>query len=129
MGESRAQVHDARARVRMEGPARERASEGCGEREAERVGPRARARERERESYVFVYFLRRALSDMAMVVLVGTCSISVKQRGVFYIWSICSSKPFLLVLCSYVSLFLRVSVMMGARFIYLYLIHCRWLSL
>ena len=126
LGESRAQEHNARARVRMGGPARERASESCSESEAELVGPRARARERERESYVFVYFLRRALSDMTMVVLGGKCSISVTQRGVFYLWSICSSKPFL---CSYVSLFLRVCVMMGARFIYLYLIHCRWLSL
>lgn len=129
MGESRAQEHDARARVRMGGPARERASKSCREREAERVGPRAGARGRERESSVFVYFMHRALSGQAMVVLVGTCSISVKQRGVFYIWYICSSKPLSLVLCSYVSLFLRVCVMMGARFIYLYLIHCRWLSL
>ena len=48
MGESRAQEHDARARVRMGGPARERASGSCGEREAERMGPRARARRRER---------------------------------------------------------------------------------
>lgn len=62
MGESRAQEHDARARVRMGGPARERASKSCREREAERVGPRAGARGRERESSVFVYFMHRALS-------------------------------------------------------------------
>jgi hypothetical protein len=62
VGESRAQEHDARARVRMGWPARERASKGCSEREAERVGPRARARGRERESSVFVYFMHRALS-------------------------------------------------------------------
>jgi hypothetical protein len=49
--------------------------------------------------------------DMAMVVLVGGCSISIKQRGVFCIWYICRRKPFSIVLCSYVSLFVRVCVM------------------
>jgi hypothetical protein len=98
------------------------------------MGPRARARGRKRggESESRMYLCISCTGrcqDMAMVVLVGRCSISVKQRGVFYIWYICSSKPFSLVLCSYVSLFVRVCVMMGARFIYLYLIHCRWLSL
>ena len=51
--------------------------------------------------------------DMAMVVFVGRCSISIKQRGVFCIWYICSRKPFSLVLCSCMSLFVRVCVMMG----------------
>ena len=57
----------------------------------------------------------RSCPDMAMVVLVGRCSISIKQSGVFCIWYICSSKPFSLVLCSCMSLFVRVCVMMGGE--------------
>jgi hypothetical protein len=55
-----------------------------------------------------------------MVVLVVTCSVSVQQRGVFYIWYICSSKHFSLLLCSYMALFVRVCVMMGVE-IYIFI--------
>ena len=41
---------------------------------------------------------------------VARCSISIKQRGVLYIYSLCSSKHLSLVLCRYMSLFLRVCV-------------------
>ena len=57
--------------------------------------------------------------DIAMVVLVGRCSISIKQRGVFCIWYICRRKPFSLVLCSYV-LYLSL-IMVGGVFVSIFL--------
>ena len=95
----------------------ERASESFSGSAAERAGPRARARERERVC-ICVFHVQGL--DITMVVLVVTCSVSVQQRGVFYIWYICSSQHFSLVLCSYMSLFLRVCVMMVVK-IYIFI--------
>ena len=56
-------------------------------------------------------------SFVLLCVGVDRCSISIKQRGVLYIYSICSSKHLSLVLCRYMSLFMRVCV----RSIWLYM--------
>ena len=80
------QAHVTRARVRISGPTR--AAVGV------RLRGRDRERGRERESESRMYLCISGAGsgpDMAMVVLVGRCSISLKQRGVFYIWYICSS--------------------------------------
>ena len=94
---------------------RARAREGACQRDSARVPARAsvgvllsgRGRERERERVCICVFHVQGL-DMTVGVLVDTCSISVQQRRVFYIWYICSSKHFSLALCSYMSLFVRV---------------------
>ena len=95
----------------------ERASESFSGSAAERAKPRARARER--EGVCICVFHVQGL-DMTVVVIVDTCSISVQQRGAFYIWYICSSKHFSLAVCSYMSLFVRVCVMMVVK-IYIFI--------
>ena len=53
---------------------------------------RERRRERESESRMYLCISGAgSVPDLAMVVLVGRCSILLKPRGVFYIWYICSS--------------------------------------
>ena len=76
------------------------------------VGVRLSGRGRERVC-ICVFHVQGL--DMTVVVLVDTCSISVQQRGVFYIWYICSSKHFSLVLFSYMSLCVRVCVVLGGE--------------
>ena len=49
-------------------------------------------------------------SYVLLCVGVDRCSISIQQRGVLYIYSICSSKHLSLVLCRYMSLFMRACV-------------------
>jgi hypothetical protein len=95
----------------------ERASGSFSGSEAARAGPRATGRERE-QVCIGVFHVQGL--DITMVVLVVTCSVSVQQRGVFYIWYICSSKHFSLLLCSYMALFVRVCVMMGIE-IYIFI--------
>ena len=84
-----------------------------------RLSGRSRERERASASESVCVFHVQGL-DMTVVVLVDTCSISVQQRGAFYIWYICSSKHFLLAVCSYMSLFVRVCVMMVVK-IYIFI--------
>ena len=107
---------------------RARTRDGACQRDSARVPARAsvgvrlsgRGRERERERVCICVFHVQGL-DMTVGVLVDTCSISVQQRRVFYIWYICSSKHFSLALCSYMSLFVRVCVMMVVKiFIFIF---------
>ena len=86
MAEGWEQAHVTRARMRMIGPMR--AAVGV------RLRGRDREQGRERESESRMYLCISGAGsgpDVAMVVLVGRCSILLKPRGVFYIWYICSS--------------------------------------
>ena len=60
-------------------------------------------------------------SCVLLFMVVDRCSISIKQRGVLYIYSLCSSKHLTLVLCRYMSLFVRVCVMLvGEIYIFIF---------
>ena len=57
-------------------------------------------------------------SCVLLCVVEDRFSISIKQRGVLYIYNICSSKHLSLVLCRYMSLFMRVCVHSISLYIY-----------